>query len=126
MISYLLSVSMNNAQLIYRMTPKGCEEQLDIVGFIRYVVRCYLATCSTDRPSTGKPSQKAASRMALEVCCSGSHFHKSISTKLKLALWQSDTKEMPDLPSQCHILCNEGLSQASLVVNLQVSVCSHM
>lgn len=86
MISYLLSVSMNNAWLLYRMNPKGREEYLDFLGFIRYVVRAYLAAYRVSRPSAGRPSTKVSSRVLPEVRYSGiGHFLETVEKQVRCA-----------------------------------------
>lgn len=109
MIAYMLNVSMNNAWQLYRMTPKGAVDKLDLLGFTRHVVQTYLRTSSENRPSAGRPSQKVASRVLPGIRYSGiGHNLETVEKQLRCALCSKATrKRCKTCLVGCHILCTE-------------------
>lgn len=109
MIAYLLNVSMNNAWLLYRMTTRGAEEKLDLLGFTRYVVRTYLATCSIERSSAGRSSLSVSSRVLPEIRFDGiSHNLVTVEKQLRCGQCKKATrKKCKKCNVGCHILCAE-------------------
>ncbi|XP_039281477.1 piggyBac transposable element-derived protein 3-like isoform X1 [Nilaparvata lugens] len=108
-IAYLLNVSMNNAWLLYRMTQRGVENKLDLLGFTRYIVRTYLQTCTTPRPSSGRPSMKVSNRVLPEVRFSGKdHFLETVEKQVRCALCSKATRKKCKICKVgCHVLCAE-------------------
>lgn len=109
MVSYLLSVSMNNGWLLYRMNPKGRQEYMDFLGFTRYVVRAYLAKYKVSRPSAGRPSTKVSSRVLAEVRYSQrGHFLITVEKQVRCAQCGKATrKKCKVCQVGIHTNCNE-------------------
>ncbi|XP_046679935.1 piggyBac transposable element-derived protein 3-like [Homalodisca vitripennis] len=109
MVAYMLNVSMNNAWILYRMTPKGAEEQLDLLGFTRYIVRTYMRTCTSHRSSAGRPSQTVSSRVLPEIRFSGKDHHlETVQKQIRCALCSKATrKRCKTCQVGCHVLCAE-------------------
>lgn len=109
LISYLLSVSMNNAWQIYRMTPKGRDEELDFLGFIRYVVQAYLASYTKDRPAAGRPSKKVSARVIPDVRYNGKAHHlETVEKQVRCGYCGKATRKKCKICQVgCHILCSE-------------------
>lgn len=109
MISYLLNTAMNNAWQLYRLTSRGSEENLDHLGFLRYVVRAYLGSCVRERPSAGRPSMKVSLRILPEVRFDGrGHYLETSSTQIRCALCgKASRKKCKKCNVGCHVLCTE-------------------
>ncbi|XP_046662740.1 piggyBac transposable element-derived protein 3-like [Homalodisca vitripennis] len=105
---YMLSVLMNNAWLIYRMTPKGKEKKLDCLSFTRYVVQSYMATYKTIRPAAGRPSSKDVTRVIPDVRFSGNQFLASSATQKICGHCGKATRKICETCKVgCHVLCDK-------------------
>ncbi|XP_068086364.1 piggyBac transposable element-derived protein 3-like [Anabrus simplex] len=109
LILFPLSCSINNAYQLYRMTPAGMDKgTCDFLGFIRYIVQCYLGKY-TNRPAIGRPLKSVKRRVQDEVRLDGvGHVIISNPTQIRCAeCHKNTTKKCRKCDVGCHANCFE-------------------
>lgn len=110
LIAYLLNCSMNNAWLLYRLTPRGKADGLDLLGFTRSIVKVYLEANVPNHPPKNIQKAKGKRRVPDQVRLDGKeHILATSNTQIRCALCSKNTwKRCKKCDVGCHIKCFEG------------------